>query len=366
MSEFIVELNNLTKRFGVLTAVDQVNLGVREGEFITLLGPSGCGKTTTLRMIGGFEFPDEGDVLLDGGDVTGLAPYERPVNMVFQDYALFPHMSVAANIGYGLDVAGVAKGEIRNRVGESLEMVGLADKADNRPSQLSNGQRQRVALARALIRHPRVLLLDEPLSALDLKLREAMQVELKHLHERLGLTFIMVTHDQTEALVMSDRIVVMNEGRIEQEGSPTELYEHPQTPFVANFIGTSNQLEARVAALNGNTAALELGAATINTTADAATLSIGQQVNVCIRPEKIRLLSNVGDAPSHYSVLAGTVTEHLFHGKNIRLAVDVSSSAPVLVDLQLGEGLAHSTLPAPGADVSLGINPESINVFPSS
>ena len=363
MAANIIELRNLTKRFGSLVAVDNVTFEVAEGEFVTLLGPSGCGKTTTLRMIGGFEFPESGDILLDGKDVTGMAPYDRPVNMVFQDYALFPHMSVAANVGYGLEVAKIARSEVDERVRESLATVGLTDKANNRPSQLSNGQRQRVALARALIRHPRVLLLDEPLSALDLKLREAMQVELKHLQAQLGLTFIMVTHDQTEALVMSDRIVVMNEGRVEQLGTPTELYEHPLTPFVANFIGTSNQLPAEVMSVNEGSVALQCGPSELKAALPARELSAGQQVQLCIRPEKIRLMGNGADVPRDFNVIAGTVREQFFHGNSVRLAVAVNDINEVFVDLQLGTELAASELPSAGTAVRLAVSPKSVSVF---
>lgn len=363
MADYIIELKDLTKRFGSLTAVESVNLSVREGEFVTLLGPSGCGKTTTLRMIGGFEFPDEGDVLLDGKDITGQAPYDRPVNMVFQDYALFPHLSVTANVGYGLEVANVSREEIDRRVAASLHMVDLSDKAGNRPAQLSNGQRQRVALARALIRHPRVLLLDEPLSALDLKLREAMQVELKHLHEQLGLTFIMVTHDQTEALVMSDRIVVMNQGRIEQDGTPTELYEHPKTPFVANFIGTSSQLMAKVVSSNGDSLMLEIGDTRFGVGTDGTHFTNGQTVQVCIRPEKVKLIDNSACALDGHAVMKGKVSEHLFHGKAVRLGVKLADQAAMIVDVPLGDEFAGSTIPAPGQDVVLTVNPKSITVF---
>ena len=245
----IIEVLGVTKRYpGGVLAVDDVTLRVREGEFVTLLGPSGCGKTTTLRMIAGFETPDRGRIALAGSDVTDLPPYRRPVNTVFQDYALFPNLTVADNVGYGLDVAGYGRADARRRVAEALELVDLGSKAKDRPHKLSGGQKQRVALARALVREPKVLLLDEPLSALDAKLRESMQVELKHLHDRLGLTFILVTHDQTEALVMSDRIVVMNEGRIEQEGSPSALYDRPSSPYVASFLGSSNLLPGRVVA----------------------------------------------------------------------------------------------------------------------
>jgi putative spermidine/putrescine transport system ATP-binding protein len=243
-----VRLQGVVKRFGDVAAVDGVDLDVFEGEFFSMLGPSGSGKTTCLRMIAGFEAPTEGTILLEGQDVSRLAPYQRNINTVFQDYALFPHMTVAENVEYGLRVRKVAKGERRDRVSEALAMVQLAALGDRKPAQLSGGQRQRVALARALVNRPKVLLLDEPLGALDLKLRQAMQIELKEIQQSVGLTFIYVTHDQEEALTMSDRLAVFNHGRIEQVGTPAEVYERPATGFVAGFVGVSNVLEGRAAA----------------------------------------------------------------------------------------------------------------------
>jgi putative spermidine/putrescine transport system ATP-binding protein len=238
-----VRLEGVVKRFGDVAAVDGVDLDVRQGEFFSMLGPSGSGKTTCLRMIAGFEMPTAGRILLDGQDVSRLAPYERDVNTVFQDYALFPHMTVADNVEYGLKVKRVAKGEREERVNEALAMVQLSALGERKPAQLSGGQRQRVALARALVNRPKVLLLDEPLGALDLKLRQAMQIELKEIQQSVGLTFIYVTHDQEEALTMSDRLAVFNHGRIEQVGTPAEVYERPATGFVAGFVGVSNVLD---------------------------------------------------------------------------------------------------------------------------
>src|ERR687889_1261999 len=238
-----IRLRGLVKRYGSQVAVDGVDLDVRRGEFFTLLGPSGSGKTTTLRMIAGFERPDEGTVELAGEEVSDRPPFERDVNTVFQDYALFPHLSVADNIAYGLRVRKVPKGERRTRTEEALEMVRLPGLGGRKPSQLSGGQRQRVALARAIVNRPRVLLLDEPLGALDLKLRQEMQVELKRIQQEVGITFVYVTHDQEEALTMSDRLAVFNAGRIEQVGAPADVYEHPATEFVAGFVGVSNVLE---------------------------------------------------------------------------------------------------------------------------
>ncbi len=238
-----ISVRGLTKRYGDVVAVDGVDLDIPAGEFFTMLGPSGSGKTTTLRMIAGFEIPDEGTIELAGEDVSRLPPYDRPVNTVFQDYALFPHMTVEQNVEYGLMVKKVKKGERRQRAGEALEMVRLAGYGDRKPAQLSGGQRQRVALARAIVNRPKVLLLDEPLGALDLKLRQEMQIELKSIQREVGITFVYVTHDQEEALTMSDRLAVFNQGKIEQVGPPAEVYEHPQSEFIAGFVGVSNVLE---------------------------------------------------------------------------------------------------------------------------
>src|SRR3954466_5405072 len=259
-----IELVGIAKRFhsrrGVVTAVERVDLTIVEGEFFSLLGPSGCGKTTTLRMIGGFEEPSEGQILLYGRDVVGVPPNHRDVNMVFQSYALFPHMSVYENVAFGLKRKGVDGSEVGRRVNEMLDLVQLEGKSDRRPGELSGGQQQRVALARALVNRPRALLLDEPLAALDLKLRQAMQVELKRIQREVGITFIFVTHDQNEALTLSDRLVVMNEGVVEQLGSPHEVYEKPATRFVAGFIGTSNLIEGTVDRVVGSVAVLDVAA----------------------------------------------------------------------------------------------------------
>ena len=244
--EVLVHARELTKRFGEFTAVDDVSLEIGEGEFFSLLGPSGCGKTTTLRMLAGFEVPSEGQILLEGDPVEDVPPYERNVNMVFQSYALFGHLDVTGNVAFGLKRRKVPKDEIERRVAEALELVSLGSRAKSRPSELSGGQRQRVALARALVNRPAVLLLDEPLGALDLKLRRQMQVELKQIQREVGITFVYVTHDQEEALSMSDRIAVMSDGRIAQCGAPEEVYEHPSEEFVAGFIGISNLIEATV------------------------------------------------------------------------------------------------------------------------
>ena len=303
-----VRLEGLRKTFGDVVAVAGVDLEVREGEFFSLLGPSGCGKTTCLRMIAGFEEPTAGRIVLHGRDVAGLPAYERDVNTVFQDYALFPHMSVHDNVEYGLVVKGVGRAERRQRVGEALRMMRL-DRLDRRkPGELSGGQRQRVALARALVNQPRVLLLDEPLGALDLKLRQAMQIELKSIQERLSMTFIYVTHDQEEALTMSDRMAVMNQGRVEQVGSPSEVYERPATSFVAGFVGASNVLSG-----------------------DAALAITGKQQSITVRPEKIRL-GSLDDRPSPDEVSAdGVVHDVVYVGAFTRYVVELDVGGELVV-----------------------------------
>lgn len=299
----IVSIRNLKRNFGNVVAVDSVDLDIYAGEFLTLLGPSGSGKTTVLRMIAGFEIPDGGSVHLNNQDITNLAPYERDVNTVFQDYALFPHMNVITNIEYGLRVKGVEKDERRKRALEALEQVRLAGYQDRKPHQLSGGQRQRVALARALVNRPSVLLLDEPLGALDLKLREQMQVELKELQREVGITFIFVTHDQEEALTMSDRIAVFNEGKIQQLDVPSKIYEQPSNEFVAGFVGVSNLI-------TGNAAQTILGTSGIWT----------------VRPEKIFLNAySVGQRKAE-----GVIREIEYLGPTTRFAVDLDQGVQLM------------------------------------
>jgi putative spermidine/putrescine transport system ATP-binding protein len=303
-----VRLESVVKRFGDVAAVDGVNLDVRRGEFFSMLGPSGSGKTTCLRMIAGFETPTSGRILLDGEDVSRLAPYERDVNTVFQDYALFPHMTVAGNVEYGLKVKRVAKDERRERVDEALAMVQLSAFGERKPAQLSGGQRQRVALARALVNRPQVLLLDEPLGALDLKLRQAMQIELKEIQQSVGLTFIYVTHDQEEALTMSDRLAVFNRGQIEQVGTPAEVYERPATGFVAGFVGVSNVLDG-----------------------SSARQITGDEHAFTIRPEKIALKEPVATVGSEECSASGHVREVVYLGASTRYIVQLDVGGELVV-----------------------------------
>jgi putative spermidine/putrescine transport system ATP-binding protein len=321
-----IRLVGVSKRFGDVAAVDGVDLEIRHGEFFTMLGPSGSGKTTCLRMIAGFERPDDGRVELAGDDVTGLPPAERDVNTVFQDYALFPHMSVQGNVGYGLQVKGVPKAERGRRVQEALKLVRLDGFGDRRPSQLSGGQRQRVALARALVNRPRVLLLDEPLGALDLKLRQQLQVELKRIQSEVGITFVYVTHDQDEALTMSDRIAVMDGGKVLQVGSPRDVYEEPDSRFVAGFVGVSNLLELPVEAAQGGVLRLRLGDAD-SVTADGHAAP-GATAIVTIRPERIAIRAGGADGECH---ARGVVRESLYAGPTSRFVVELDGGGELMV-----------------------------------
>jgi spermidine/putrescine transport system ATP-binding protein len=317
-----VVLVDLVKRFADVTAVAGINLSMPSGEFFSLLGPSGCGKTTTLRLIAGFERPDEGQILLDGVDMVQTPPHKRNVNTVFQNYALFPHLSVAENVAFGLRYQDVSKQEAKSKVGDALELVRLQGLERRRPSQLSGGQQQRVALARALILNPAVLLLDEPLGALDAKLRKALQIELKALQEEIGITFIYVTHDQEEALTMSDRLAVMSNGRVEQLGTPSDVYEEPTTAYVADFLGVSNLMDANVAGIDGDGAArVRLGE--FELLARQGDMDTTGRVKIVIRPERIRLEP------------AGTRGENRIPGM-VERVVYVGSTMQVIVHLAPG------------------------------
>ena len=378
MAEISLEIKEIKKSFTEEEAVlDNISLKISKGEFITLLGSSGCGKTTTLRIIAGLEQPDAGSVWLDGREVTGLEPNQRNVNTVFQNYALFPHMNVAENIGYGLKLKKVPKSEIRKKVSQMLELVQLEGYEKRKPSELSGGQKQRVAIARALVNNPEVLLLDEPLGALDLQLRRAMQIELKHLQKKLGITFIYITHDQEEAINMSDRIAVMKDGRIEQIGTPDEIYNHPKTSYVATFVGNANILHGVAESIQGENAIVKLGNDRVivkletsqqNTedTGGKQYLSAGEKVTLAVRSENILLQETVviGDTGTDYrdavdisvadgsldahnknsvSGLQATVTEKNFAGGQLRVTLKLSDGTQLIasrygIDASVAEG----------------------------
>jgi spermidine/putrescine transport system ATP-binding protein len=354
-----IELSGVVKEFRargeVVVAVAGVDLEIAEGEFFSLLGPSGCGKTTTMRMVAGFEEPTAGEIRLHGRDVTGVSPNKRDVNMVFQSYALFPHMNVFENVAFGLRRKSVAKPEITRRVGEVLEIVDMAGRSERRPRELSGGQQQRVALARALVNNPRALLLDEPLGALDLKLRQAMQVELKRIQREVGITFVYVTHDQGEALTMSDRIAVMNDGHIEHLGTPREIYEHPRTRFVAGFIGTSNLLTGTVTRMDGDRAVIELGPdeRIIVPVQDRAVWP-GSPLELTVRPEKIDLLT--APPAGEGCALRGTVTEVVYLGTSTNFSVSTTAGSDMVVFQQNSASAAD--VAARGDSVWLSWQPE--------
>jgi len=320
-----VSLVSLTKRFGDFTAVDAIDLEIPPGGFFSLLGPSGCGKTTTLRMIAGFDQPSSGQVLLDGEDIARTPPSRRPVNTVFQSYALFPHLRVFDNVAFGLRRAGVARSEVQRRVGEALDLVQLSELASRKPGQLSGGQQQRVALARALVLAPAVLLLDEPLGALDAKLRRQLQVELKQLQAQVGITFLYVTHDQEEALTMSDRIAVINRGRVEQAATPRDLYEEPANAFVADFLGVSNLMDATVIGPSGSGAEVRLAGNQVVEVARGAVATRGP-AKVVIRPERIGIEPADSAGPNR---LPGMVTNVVYLGSGLQLAVHLASGSTV-------------------------------------
>mgnify|MGYP000747587551 FL=1 len=378
MAEVSLELKEIKKSFTEGEAVlDNISLEISKGEFITLLGSSGCGKTTTLRIIAGLEQPDAGSVWLDGREVTGLEPNQRDVNTVFQNYALFPHMNVAENIGYGLKLKKVPKSEIRKKVSQMLELVQLEGYEKRKPSELSGGQKQRVAIARALVNNPKVLLLDEPLGALDLQLRRAMQIELKHLQKKLGITFIYITHDQEEAINMSDRIAVMKDGRIEQIGTPDEIYNHPKTSYVATFVGNANILHGVAESIQGENAIVKIGNDRVivkletsqQDTGDTRAkqyLAAGEKVTLAVRSENILLQETavIGDTGTDYrdavdisvadgsldahnknsvSGLQATVTEKNFAGGQLRVTLKLSDGTQLIasrygIDASVAEG----------------------------
>jgi spermidine/putrescine transport system ATP-binding protein len=353
-----IHLDRVTKRFADTLAVDELTLSIERGAFYALLGPSGCGKTTTLRMIGGFEDPTEGTVYLGGSDVTDLPPYRRDVNTVFQSYALFPHLDVHRNVAFGLERRKIGRDEVRKRVGAALELTQLGGLDRRKPSQLSGGQQQRVALARALVNRPRALLLDEPLGALDLRLRKQLQIELKRIQSEVGITFVHVTHDQEEAMTMADTIAVMNSGRIEQAGGATDLYERPATEFVANFLGDCNLIDGKLGRRDGGVAEFE--------TADGARLRVpaervgaslnGGPVRLGVRPEKLTLVPAGAEPPAGANTLRGRVEIASFLGTAIQYVVHTAGGDEFTIVEQNRLGSEPESI-GPGRDVTLAWDP---------
>jgi spermidine/putrescine transport system ATP-binding protein len=358
-----VELRGVTKRFDEVLAVDDLDLDIGRGEFFTLLGPSGCGKTTTLRVVAGFEQPTAGEVLIEGADVAALPAHKRPTNTVFQSYALFPHLSVEDNVAFGLRRKKVGGGEISTRVAGELDRVGLAAEAKRRPAQLSGGQQQRVALARALVNLPKVLLLDEPLGALDLKLRKGLQVELKRIQRDVGITFLYVTHDQEEALTMSDRIAVMNSGQVEQVADPEAVYERPATTFVAGFIGVSNLMPATVQ--TGGEVLLDNGP-TIPA-AEANGFRPGERCHAVVRPEKLRIAAaDGGGGNGNLPSVEGTVESSLYLGTSTQITVDLGDDVRMTVLYPNADEAERQRLPGGGARVRLSWQPEHMHLVRES
>ena len=355
-----VSLLGVGKRYADSWAVRDLDLEIHAGEFVSLLGPSGCGKTTTLRMIGGFEFPDEGSVLIGDTDLGGAPPHKRPVNTVFQSYALFPHLSVADNVAYGLTMQRTPKTEIRERVDRSLDLVRMRPFAGRRPAQLSGGQQQRVALARALVNQPRVLLLDEPMSALDRQLREEMQIELKLIQHELGITFVFVTHDQGEALSMSDRIAVMNKGRLEQFAGTDEVYDSPASAFVAGFIGQQNFLDGTVDGIDSAGVRVSTRQGPVLAAVPGATLSVGDPVRVAVRPESVQVLTGA-PAASEPNRIAASLRGVSQIGHTLQLVAETPDETRLLA------AIPRSAAPPTqlDADVTIAFSPGSVRVFPA-
>ena len=356
----VIEIDHVSKAYADFTAVRDADFTIAEGEFFSMLGPSGCGKTTTLRMIAGFETPTTGAIRLEGQDVSRVPPNKRDVNTVFQQYALFPHMSVWDNVAYGPRAKKLPKAEVAKRVDELLGVVRLTDFAKRRPSQLSGGQQQRVALARALVNYPKALLLDEPLGALDLKLRQGMQLELKRIQREVGITFIFVTHDQEEALTMSDRIAVMNVGNVEQIGSPREIYDRPASVFVAGFIGQANLWPATVVARTGTTTTVEVAGRQLDVEGDESGLAIGERGTFMVRPERVYVDADAAH-PDSWTV-EGTVTDLVFQGPVVRYEMRLADGTPAVAHVPA----RRDGLPIPGDRVQASWSDDACVLLPGS
>lgn len=355
MSVSDVELREVVKRHGSMVAVDHLSLGVRRGEFFSILGPSGSGKTTTLRLIAGFEHPDQGDILIDGRSVCDVPPNLRPVNMVFQHYALFPHLTVSGNVAFGLEMRGIARAEICSRVGAALDMVRLAGKDERLPAQLSGGEQQRVALARALVNRPAVLLLDEPLGALDQQLRQEMQIELKTIQEQVGLTFICVTHHQEEALTMSDRVAVMDHGRVLQVGAPQDIYTAPASLFVAEFIGLSNRLDGRIAAVEGTRCRIEASGLPMIQADMPAGAGPGRAVSIVLRPERLHVSQQT--APNGFdNVVPARVAKAVYNGHEMQYQLRIDERLLWTVRVPNADGGQKRFLPGDTVSVRWNAN----------
>jgi len=359
MNRFL-EIRNICKRFGRVVAVDNFNLEKKDGEFVTLLGPSGCGKTTLLRILAGFEIPDSGDVLIEGKSILNFPPNKRPMNMVFQSYALFPHMTVFENIAFSQFLKKRPKDEIAKKVKEILRLVQLEGFESRRPNQLSGGQCQRVALARALINQPRVLLLDEPLGALDLKVRKQMQVELKNIQEKLKITFIYVTHDQEEAMVMSDRIVLMKDGQIVQVGAPQEIYKHPNSKFSAMFVGENNLFEGKITEVGNDYIVIDSGGVQF-LARKSVKASYGDKVSLAIRPENVKIISK-GNNEKLENQIKGKVINMVFLGSVVKYYIQISSTITLVSEGKITDEETIESIKV-GDFINIGFNKTSLNVF---
>lgn len=358
MKKDYLVLKNLVKVFGsgedIVNAVDDVSLEVKEGEFVTLLGPSGCGKTTTLRMISGFELPTSGEILIEGEDISMVPPNKRPTTMVFQNYALFPHMTVFENISYGLRIRRKPDAHVRMDTEETMRLVGLEGLGDRSPAQLSGGQQQRVSLARSLVMQPKVLLLDEPLSNLDAKLRVSTRIEIRKLQQRVGITSVYVTHDQEEAMTLSDRVVIMHQGKIQQVGTPKEIYAHPINRFVAGFIGKANFLECHIAGISEQEIELDVMGRRVNAPAGKVSLSKGQKALLVVRPESAEL------EPKKPDMLAGTVLQTVYLGSQMIYEIDVNGRVLTIEIANPQDHIAFAT----GEEVSVTFKEKSLHILP--